>query len=69
MPQCIETTGKVPALDFKDIQASAIAKDVAFGRIRAVSLLAGVIDLERENGKPIDYETGRFGIERSGRIG
>ena len=57
VPQSIEALGQVGALFDEDGEPDAIALDVAGKRIRPLSLFAGVVDLERQNGKPIDDET------------
>ena len=39
------------------------------GASAALGLFAGVVDLERENGEPVDDEAGRLGVERGAGVG
>ena len=58
--------GEVIALLGQDAQAFLVALAVRGGG--AVDLLGGVEDLEREDGKSIDDQAGRLGMQRSGFI-
>src|ERR1035441_1269080 len=54
---------------FKYGEAAAIAVGVARGRVLPLGLFAGVVDFQCQNGKPVDDQSGRLGVEFSLGIG
>ena len=58
--------GEIGALLLKNGEAAAIALGVSGRASRAVGFFAGVIDLQRQDRKPVDDQAGRFGVE--GRV-
>lgn len=65
LPEVVEAEDEVFALFGEEGQAFAIAFAMAGGRFRAVDLLLGVVDLQRQDGKAVDHESGALGIQRS----
>jgi len=68
-PQDVEAMGEISALFFKDRKTGTVARRMIWGRIGAFGFFACVVDLEREDGEPVDDEARGFGVERSTLIG
>ncbi len=64
-PEIVEAGGEILALLDQDGEAIAVAGAVLRTGGVAVGFFGGVIDLEREDGEPVDDEAGGFGVERS----
>lgn len=69
LPQSLKTASQIVALFDEDGEPLGIALDVAGWRIGALGFFARVINLQRENRKPIDDESGRLGVEGRGGVG
>ncbi len=63
-PQHVEAAGKVGALLGEDGEALAVAFTVLQRSIAPFGLFTGVIDLQREDGKPVDDQARRLGVQR-----
>ncbi len=68
-PELVKAGGQVGALLFKDCEAFAVAFGVAGRRIGALGFFAGVVDLEREDGEPVNDHARRLGVERGSGVG
>ena len=63
-PQHIEATGEVGTLLASELRvASRLRSAWPGGAVGAFGLLSGMVDLQRQNRKPVDHEAGRLGVE------
>ena len=65
-PEGVETGGEIGTLFVQDLEAGLVAVLVFGGG--AVKLLSGVEDLESEDGKAVNDEAGRLGVEGCGGV-
>ncbi len=67
-PEGIKAPGEVGTLLFEHSEPCAVALLVAFWSIHAFRLFARVVDLEREDGEPVNDEARRFGVQGRGLV-
>ena len=68
-PQRVEALGKIKSLFLENGESGAIAFRMAGRSFLPLRLFPRVINLERQNRKPVDDQAGRLGIERRVGVG
>ena len=63
-PQRIQTRGQIVALLLQNRQPGPVALRVPLRCILALGLLARVINLQRQNGKPVNHQPRCLGVQR-----